>query len=130
MKKRIASLLLSAALLVVCAGCQSTSASIPTDSAPASQPDAAPTVSPAPAARPASLLGDLPVLYDTSLVPAVPEFTVAEDFPTSSTPIFWNTGMMKPRPSCWKTVFWSSAVPSMNSIPATSPTVTSILPIL
>lgn len=80
MKKRIASLLLSAAMLAVCAGCQSTSASIPTDSSPASQPDAAPAVSPAPAAQPTSLLGDLPVLYDTSLVPAVPEFTVAEDF--------------------------------------------------
>lgn len=80
MKKRIASLLISAAMLAVCAGCQSTSASIPMDSSPASQPDATPTVSPAPAARPTSLLGDLPVLYDTSLVPAVPEFTVAEDF--------------------------------------------------
>ena len=88
MKKRIACLLLSAALLTVCAGCHapnetgaSSSVSGGTaETAPAepSGGDAAAQQTPA-AAAPAGLLGELPVLYDTALTPAVPEFTVADD---------------------------------------------------
>lgn len=88
MKKRIACLLLSATLLTVCAGCRapnetgaSSSVSGGTaETAPAepSGGDAAAQQTPA-AAAPAGLLGELPVLYDTALTPAVPEFTVADD---------------------------------------------------
>lgn len=89
MKKRIACLLLSAALLTVCAGCHApneSGASSPVsggtaETAPADTTgeDAAAQQTPA-AAAPAGLLGELPVLYDTALTPAVPEFTVADDF--------------------------------------------------
>lgn len=85
MKRRILSLLLSAALLTACAGQGSSTAASPdTDGEPASQkatstPDdsSAELVTLDP---PAGLLGELSVLYDTSLVPSVPSFTVEPDF--------------------------------------------------
>lgn len=83
MKKRIASLLLSAALLAVCAGCHPSPVSEETVSA-SSASEATPDSTTAPeavsSAAPAGLLGELPVLYDTALTPNVPTFTVAEDF--------------------------------------------------
>ena len=89
MKKRIACLLLSAALLTVCAGCHAPNevgASSPVsggtaETAPADDPGGAAAAQQTPAAAaPAGLLGELPVLYDTALTPAVPQFTVADDF--------------------------------------------------
>ena len=72
MKKRIASLLLSAALLTVCAGCRTTPASDPIDfdSSSTADADSAPAVTPAPPAESTGLLGELPVLYDTALTPS------------------------------------------------------------
>lgn len=82
MKKRMTCLLLAGAMLAVCSGCQTTA---PAPEASSTQTSEA--ASPAPAATPVSgsaapsgLLGELPVLYDTALTPAVPAFTVAEDF--------------------------------------------------
>lgn len=95
MKKRIVSLLLSAALLVICAGCHTTPASesIDSDSSSAADANAAPAASPAPSAEATGLLGELPVLYDTTLTPCVPEFTVAEDLSNVTNPElveYWN----------------------------------------
>lgn len=95
MKKRIASLLLSAALLTVCAGCRTTPASDPIDfdSSSTADADSAPAVTPAPPAESTGLLGELPVLYDTALTPCVPEFTVAEDLSNVINPDlveYWN----------------------------------------
>lgn len=86
MKKRITSLLLSAALLAACTGCRTSSAIDALLQSPAvsdalseAMSDAgAPT--PAPQAETVGLLGDVPVLYEAGLTPNVPEFTVASDF--------------------------------------------------
>lgn len=91
MKKRLASLLLSAMLLTVCVGCASSSDSSSVPSSPVSGTTAEQAVpdvevTPAPPAEFTGLLGELPVLYDTALVPSVPEFTVAEDFSNVTNP--------------------------------------------
>lgn len=95
MKKRIASLLLSAAVLAACTGCRTApaSASLDSGSSSTSSGDPVPEVTPAPSAAPAGLLGELPVLYDAALTPCVPEFTVAEDFSNVINPDlveYWN----------------------------------------
>lgn len=95
MKKRIASLLLSAAVLAACTGCRTApaSASLDSGSSSTSRGDTVPEVTPAPSAAPSGLLGELPVLYDEALTPCVPEFTVAEDFSNVINPDlveYWN----------------------------------------
>lgn len=82
MKKRMTCLLLAGAMLAVCSGCQTTA---PAPEASSTQTSEAaspvPAATPVPgSAAPSGLLGELPVLYDTALTPAVPAFTVAEDF--------------------------------------------------
>lgn len=82
MKKRMTCLLLAGAMLAVCSGCQTT-APAPEASSTQTSEAASPTPAATPApgsAAPSGLLGELPVLYDTALTPAVPAFTVAEDF--------------------------------------------------
>lgn len=87
MKKRIPSLLLSAALLATCVGCQTTPTSAVSETVSSSESSVAsedaaeePSATAVPAANPVRLLQELPILYDESLSPAVPEFTVNPDF--------------------------------------------------
>lgn len=85
MKKRILSLLLSTVLLTACAGQGSSTATSPDAGSEGAAQEATPSptessADPTVQEAPAGLLGELPVLYDTSLVPSVPAFTVEPDF--------------------------------------------------